>query len=124
MLPRVAQEIERAKQDYADLQVRELADGSIHVEVPNVVLPSGWSQSTTKILIVLPAGYPQAAPSGFFAEPNILGPGGKNPDGSGQNQINGVPWKSFCWRPNTWDNSRENLWRYIKFVQTRFLENR
>lgn len=122
MLPRVTEEIERVKREYPAVEVKLQPDGSIQVEVGPVPLPEGWSKKATRILVVLPPQYPQAKPSSFFADSNLLH-NGKNPRGSSQTQVGDGNWTSFCWNPEKWDLSKEDLWKYIKFCESRFKES-
>lgn len=125
LLPRVTNEIERVKESFPTTQVTVQPDGSIHIEIPNVPLPPGWNKSEATILIIVPIGYPQARPDGFYADSDLRAQNGaKVPDGSGQVQIAGRNWTRFCWQPTTWDMSRDNLWKYVKLALSRFKENR
>lgn len=120
LLPRIAEEIERVKADYANLQVQQRPDGSIYIFVPSISLPQGWNMQTTKLLVILPVQYPQAPLQGFYADANLKLADGRAPSGGGAATIDNEQWLRFCWNPQTWDMSRENLWKYIKFVESRF----
>lgn len=120
LLPRVAEEIERVKADYANLQVQQRPDGSIYIRIPSVSLPPGWNMPATKILVIIPVQYPQAPPQGFYADANLKLADGRQPSGGGAAAIDNEQWLRFCWSPKGWDISKENLWKYIKFVESRF----
>jgi hypothetical protein len=106
MLESVRLQIERVRQDYPDLEVASQPDGSIRIFIKNFRLPLQWGRQSTNILVTLPAGYPQAMPSGFQA------------------QLDGQNWTGFCWRPSTWNPSRDNVWKWIKLIEKFFEENR
>ena len=120
LLPRVAEEIERIRTDYLNLQVQQRPDGSTYIIIPSISLPNGWNMPATKILVILPVQYPQASPQGFYADPNLKLADSRAPSGSGAAVIDSEQWLRFCWNPQVWDMSRESLWKYIKFVETRF----
>ena len=121
MLPRVQKEVEQLLEEYPDTEIKKQPNGSIHIEIPNVPLPEWWNQSTTRLLIVLQPDYPNSRPT-FFAEPTIRLKANNNPPaGSGLAAIEEKQWMSFCWNPSSWDLSRESLWKFVKFAQSRFL---
>jgi len=124
MLPGVQAQLERLKEEYPDAEVSTRADGTVHIEVSGVPIATGWNKDRICILIVLPIGYPQAPPSGFQADNNLRLTGGKQPDGSDEQCIDGQTWLHFCWSPQNWDYNRESLWKFLKFCQSRFEERR
>jgi hypothetical protein len=106
MLESVRLQIERVKQDYPELEVSTLPDGTVQVVIKNFRIPSHWGRERTNIQFSLPAGYPQAMPSGFAA------------------QFDGVNWKGVCWRPSSWNPKTDSLWKWIKLIEKFFEENR
>ncbi len=122
LLPSVQAQVDRLGEDYPLVDLRPQTDGAMHVIVGPVCLGPGWNRSESRVLIVLPLGYPQVRPSGFFAEPGILLETGKAPSGSGCQQVREENWTYFCWQPANWDHDRETLWRYVKFCERRFAE--
>jgi len=124
MLPGVQAQLERLKEEYPDVEVRLQADGAVHIEVPDIPIATGWNKDRICILIVLPVGYPQAPASGFNSDHDLQLIGGKKPDGGGEQNIDGQAWLHFCWSPQNWDYKKENLWKFLKFCQSRFEERR
>jgi len=106
MLSTVVEQIDRVKQEYPDIEVSQQPDGSIRILVKNFSLPSHWGRDKTSIMITLPPGYPQTMPSGFQA------------------QLDGQNWTGYCWRPASWNPSRDNLWKWVKLIEKFFEENR
>jgi len=106
MLDIIRQQIERAKQDYPQLQATEQPDGSIQVMIDALPVPQHWGRESVSSLTILPVGYPQAAPNGFQAK------------------LDGQNWSGICYRPQSWDSSRDNLWKWIKLIERFFVENR
>lgn len=119
MNERLKAEIECLRQDYPQLEVRELQDGSVQVRIPGVMLPDWWNPRETKVLLAIGPDYPQNRPS-FFVGPEIrLKSNGQPPANSGQSNINGEIWMSVCWQA-AWNPNKENLWRLVKLIQRRF----
>lgn len=125
MLPRVAAELDALRQEYPGedrVLVAEQPDGSFIVTIRDVALPAGWSKPSTTLRFVVPPAYPQARPSGFFADPDLqLATGGPG-SGGGEGQLPDGKWRSYCWQPKQWELSRETLLRYAKFAEARFHE--
>lgn len=118
----VKAQIGKAKAHFPGMQYEVKTSGAIHVEVPDLPLPQGWNFKQTRILIILPAGYPANRPNGFETESNLRLTGGRMPGGGGENKIENESWLHFCWNPQKWDSSLESLWKYIKFAESRFKE--
>jgi hypothetical protein len=106
MLDVIRQQFERAKQDFPNLQATEQPDGSIELIIDDLVIPQHWGRENVSILTILPVGYPQAAPNGFQAK------------------LDGQNWSGICYRPQTWDSSRDSLWKWIKLIERYFEESR
>jgi Prokaryotic E2 family E/Multiubiquitin len=117
----VGADLEWIRRDYGPVETRPQPDGSLHVLVGPLPLPSGWFPASGRILVVVPPGYPSQRPSGFFSEPGILAGGGP-PRGSGANQLAGETWTLFCWNPANWDPTKDTLWKYVKLMAERFKE--
>ena len=123
LLPSVAAQIERAREDFPDLQVSSQPDGFIRVLVPQLPIAAWWDRPTVRVLVLLPPGFPTAKPNGFEADPALRLADGRAPSqGYGAQQIGSESWGHYCWQPQAWVADRETLWRYIKFIQRRFAE--
>jgi hypothetical protein len=125
LLPSVATQVERAREDFTDLEVLPQPDGFIRVLVPQLPIAGGWDRSAVRVLMLLPPGFPTAKPNGFEADPSLrLADGTAPSQGYGVQQIGAESWGHYCWQPQAWTADRETLWRYIKFIQRRFAEVR
>lgn len=122
IIKNVEQQIDKAKTHYPGLSYKVKTSGIIQVEVLDFPLPPGWNAEKTKILIILPEGYPANKPNGFEADDAIRLADGRMPGGGSLNKIENKSWIHFCWNPKKWDPSLEALWKYIKFVGSRFRE--
>jgi hypothetical protein len=105
MIEIVSRQIERLRLDYPDIEIILQPDSSVKLVIKDFPLPEHWGRDKTNITVVLPPGYPQAMPSGFSA------------------QLKEQNWKGFCWRPSSWNPSRDNLWKWIKLIEKFFEEN-
>lgn len=124
VLPRLRAEIDQLKAEYPGAQETELQDGTVHIEIPDVPINAAWEPARLRLLIVVPAGYPSNRPN-FFSEPSVrIKASQKPPDGTNTTNIGGKEWRTYCYNPNAWDLSRENLVKYLKFASTRFDEVR
>lgn len=93
-------------------------------------LPHGWSRETTRLLIILPPGYPLTPPDNFYVEPGLTlssgGPLNNYSEGSSQLSQN---WGQFSHHvePSTWQPaadvvSGDNLLTFMLSVEKRFKE--
>jgi len=123
LLPTVTAQIERAREDFPELQASAQPDGFIRVLVPQLPIAAGWDRPELRVLVLLPPGFPTAKPNGFEADPALRLADGRAPSqGYGAQQIGSESWGHYCWQPQAWAADRETLWRYIKFIQRRFAE--
>lgn len=125
MLKSIEEQIERVRQEYPNIKVCTQSNGSIQLEIPDFELPPpGWNTDKIRIMVIIPPGYPINKPDGFEADINLrLQNGNKMPtQGCGEHQVNGERWLHFCWQPKVWDSTRETLYRYLKFIERRFIE--
>jgi E2/UBC family protein E len=114
-------DLERIQSDIGPIIASPQVDGTLHVVIGPIRLPTGWSRPDGRILIVVPPGYPEQRPTGFFTETGLLAHGAQ-PRGSGLNQVGGEAWTYFCWNPATWNVATDGLWKYIKVMAERFEE--
>src|SRR5262249_51543099 len=123
LLPSVAAQIDRAREDFPDLHASAQPDGFIRVLVPQLPISAGWDRVTLRVLVLLPPGFPTAKPNGCEADAALRVADGRTPSqGYGAQQIGAEAWGHYCWQPQAWVADRETLWRYIKFIQRRFAE--
>lgn len=115
-------DIAKLREEFGDVEITPTPDGGLHVLLASVRLPGGWSKDHTQMLIVVPPGYPEQRPSGFFAENTLTLAEGGQPRGTGINEITGRQWLYFCWQPEAWSPQRDTLWKYVKLMTERFQE--
>ena len=96
------------------------------IEVPGVLLPAGWSEASTTIWFVVPAGYPAAQPDCFWADASLRLAGGGMPQNSGLQAVasTGVPGLWFSWHLQSWRPGRDDLVTYTRFILRRLADAR
>jgi hypothetical protein len=102
MLDSVNEQIEKVKAIF-QLETNEKPDGSIQILVKDMLTHGNGVKAD--IVTVLPANYPQTMPAGFSI---------RNPDST----LNGI-----CYRPSTWDPTKDNLWKWIRMIAQYLKEN-
>jgi hypothetical protein len=119
---RLEPEVKKIRTEFGSCDVRSQPDGSVVLVIGPVALNSGWGRPESRIFIVVPPGYPEQRPQGFFADGGLTLAGGAQAKGSGQTHVVGEPATSFCWNPQLWDPSKDDLWKYAKLMAERFDE--
>lgn len=122
LLERISTEIAQIDAEFGRCEARPQQDGSVVLIIGPVQLPNGWSTHASRVVIVVPPGYPEQRPQGFYAESELKLAGGTAPKTSSQATIAGEPVTSFCWNPANWDHARDGLWKYAKLMAERFSE--
>ena len=67
MRDRLDRELALLRTRYGPL--KELDETGLVIE--RFPLPSGWNLSTTRLLLLLPAGYPTTPPDNFYTDPDL-----------------------------------------------------
>jgi hypothetical protein len=119
---RLEPEVEKIRAEFGACDARPQADGSVVLVIGPVALNSGWGPTESRIFLVVPPGYPDQRPQGFFADGGLTLAGGGQAKCSGQANIAGETATSFCWNPELWDPNKDDLWKYAKLMAERFDE--
>lgn len=113
---------------YASLDIQKLASGTHLVEIHDVPLPAGWSQTSTSIRFLVPVAYPFAALDCFWADNGLRLASGNVPTNSGsdnvvpETQIAGL-W--FSWHlASPWNPSRDTLSSWMNSINDRMRQIR
>jgi len=97
ILPLVEKQVDRVRQDFPELLASQQPDGSIVLEIPSYEVAQGWNKSKTRALMLVPVGYPDNRPSGFYADADLVLASGQNAGGESDPQMaNGGTWRHFC----------------------------
>lgn len=115
--------------------LKEKYPGLIHgqdydwVMIPDFCLPPGYNRVSTKLLFLIPAAYPHAAPDCFYVEPGLRLSNGNMP--ANYNEEMSVPvegrWGYFSWHAETWlaadeINNGDNFLTFLRAVNLRLRE--
>jgi hypothetical protein len=122
LVDRLEPEVEKIRAEFGSCEPRPQPDGSVVLAIGPVTLNSGWGRTESRIFLVVPPGYPEQRPQGFFADGGLTLAGGAPAKCSGQTNIAGETTTSFCWNPENWDPSKDDLWKYVKLMAERFDE--
>lgn len=128
MYERVKEEIELLRQKFPDLKHGESLDWVLLPEY--LLLPSFFNKDQTKLMWIIPQGYPQTAPDDFFVDADLRLKNGSNPpsfnlgpkSSSGLAPVPGE-WAWFSWHPQQgkWKpaadiNKGDNLLTFLRSV--------
>lgn len=109
---------------YPDATITTQPDGSRLVHMPSVPLPGGWNAPSTGIWFLVPAGYPTIRPDCFCADVGLRLASGGEPGSSSMQVLDNVPRRWFSWHLTSWDEARDGLAQYVRFVERRLAEVR
>lgn len=126
MHERVREEIDLLRTKYPNLKTGENLEWLL---IPDYSLPlARFNKERTKLLFVIPPGYPNTAPDNFFVDVDLQLTDGSQPAGfnqganssSGKAPIEG-DWGWFSWHPNVWRPAAiieegDNLVTYLRAV--------
>lgn len=131
MSERFTAEIELVRRDYPNLQEGEESKWFL---IPDFPLPQGlYNRATTRLLVLLPAPYPQVPPDNFYVDTGLRVNDGSLPGNYSEGA--GVPipgnWAMFSWHvePGGWQagstpESGDNLLTFLRSVRLRFREGK
>jgi hypothetical protein len=116
----------RAEIDFVRKKFSTLEHGENWVLIPTYPLPAGrFNQNQTRLLFVVPVGYPNTGPDNFFVDVSLrLKDGGTPPafNPSSNSSSGAAPvagdWGWFSWHPQSWRPSAsieggDNLMTFI-----------
>lgn len=117
-----AQELTRLTVLRPNASLHAQPDGSLIVEVPNFVLPEGWSLPSTTVRWVLSAGYPAAQPDCFYTDVELRLDNGAMPINTGVQALQGCQLLWFSWHVQGWRPGRDDLLSYLRFIESRLTD--
>jgi hypothetical protein len=127
MTPRLEAELNLVRQKYGDLEVSPGREWFIINKWP---LPPGWNKVSTRVLVLIPPGYPPSPPDNFYTDNDLRLANGGLPGSTSANQVKaGKQWLQFSyhvnpatWRPHSDVEKGHNLLTYLDGVGVRLLE--
>jgi len=112
---------------YAGTTHRQLASGTVLVQVPNIALPAGWSKPKVDLQFLVPVGYPHSPPDCFWTDPDLRLANGALPQSARINPVpeTGEPLLWFSWHlARPWNPNQDTLMTWIRVIETRLREAR
>lgn len=92
-------------------------------------LPSGWSSTQVRLMVVIPSGYPTTPPDNFYTTPDLVLAGGREPGNTSHVDLEGARWRQFSyhveasdWRPHAVVTEGHNLLTFLEAVEKRLSE--
>ena len=124
---RVETEIALINNQYGSYLVSEDHSYVLFQDFP---LPKGWNFESTRLLILIPAAYPQMPPDNFYVKPGLRLESGAMPASytEGSRHLE-EPWGQFSmhldgpWRPAADITSGDNLLTFLIIVNGRLSES-
>lgn len=103
----------------ASIVWRDDQTGLVHL--PALVLPRGWTGTTTSVWFVVPVGYPGALLDCFWAEPQLRLAGDRMPKNTGLQPVggDGQPGLWFSWHLQSWKPEVDGLSSFIRSIEAR-----
>lgn len=99
------------------------------VVVRGLALSEVWSQDSTDVLVLIPAGYPATPPDNFYVPEGLRSTDGRPPSSysEGQNTPLGGGWGQFSfhaksWSPGATAETGDNLVTYLVMAERRLGE--
>lgn len=124
----------RLEQELALVQKRfakaTLGSSEEYVLIPDFPVPSGWNQPSTRLLVLIPPGYPQVPPDCFYADDTLRLASGALAGNSetGRPQA-GQAWLWFSyhleaadWKPTADPATGSNLQTFLLGIERRLEE--
>jgi hypothetical protein len=97
--------------------------------VPRWPLPSGWSKEHTRLLVLMPPGFPVTPPDNFYVDPELRIAGGGLPGSVSAESQAGRQWLRFSyhvegadWSPHAEPEKGHNLLTFLQGVAKRLSE--
>ena len=127
MREEVAQELTCVERQYGGLEVDAQSAWMIVVHYP---LPLGWNKPETKILVLIPPGYPTTPPDNFYTDDDLrLADGSQAANASPGQSAAGGTWQQFSyhvqageWQPHAEPLRGDNLLTFMAAVGRRLSE--
>ena len=129
MRERMAMELELLQRRYGDVEHDKEVTW---VEVQSLKLPPAWSPAETRLLVLVPSGYPATPPDNFAIEIAVAPPGGGQLGNQvGETEHAGRRWRVLSWhvengaqgwRPHGNVAQGDNLLSFLIGVQERLEE--
>jgi hypothetical protein len=120
-------EVELVQRGLGELQLSPALEWLI---VPKWALGKGWNKKATRLLLLIPSGYPTVGPDNFYTDADLRLENGQMPGNTGQAELPNLgSWLMFSfhmeasdWQPHTEPALGHNLLTYLVAVRQRLSE--
>lgn len=127
MRERIKRELELVGRRFGGLEIGPTGDWFIVKSLP---LGTGWSKCESRVLVLLPGGYPTTPPDNFYTDSELrLANGGVPGNASSEQQAAGSTWMLFSyhieisdWLPAPEPEDGHNLLTFLEGVLKRLRE--
>jgi len=118
----IDEQADELRRDHPQTVTAVRPDGTTLVAVPEILIPVGWSQSSTLLQFIVPIGYPIAHPDCFWADASLRLAQGSTPKNSAIQTppFGGPPRLWFSWHLSSWNANHDTLRTYLRAALTRF----
>lgn len=90
----------------------------VHIIIQDYAFPEAYHPRQASLLIIIPAGYPNAKPDMFWTNPDIRMINGSWPKSSEVHQdFQGMNWQRWSRHLNNWRSGVDNLKTYMASVR-------
>jgi hypothetical protein len=122
LTPPVECQLDDLKKLFPGTNWSTLSNGTVHVMVPGVDLPKGWSAAQITIHFVLPLGYPVAQPDCFWTDKGLRLADGRTPQNTGIQQLPGTneTFLWFSWHLQVWNPNEHTALTWLRVIRKRF----
>ena len=111
-------------------ELEQLKEEGIKVELSNCtnlfyliihdyILPLGYNNKKTKLLIKIPFSYPNGNLDMFWTDIGLSLKGGGKPESTSEENIVNQKWLRFSWHPQKWNPAIDNIMTFLEFIDRR-----
>lgn len=122
----LAEQLAAVQAIYPGALLREDA-GKRYLVIEGVPVPDHFTPSAVTLLIILPNGFPMAAPDMFWVDPRLSLADGRVPEAAGHYETHlGRTWQRFSWHYThgaaAWQVGRSSMLTHVQFCLTRLAQ--
>lgn len=116
-------QLTEVKHTYPEARIEEFG-GQRYLVVPNCSITEHWNSDKVTVMVILPNGFPIAAPDMFWVMPHLALQDGRVPEGASQiEQHMDKSWQRFSWHMTegaaAWRVGHSSMLTYLHFCMSR-----
>lgn len=121
----IEQQLDEVRQHFPQAQYEDTPQCG-YLVVPDYPVPNHWDQEAITLMVIIPNGYPLAAPDMFWVSPSLRLRDGRAAEAANQiEQHLGKAWQRFSWHysnSNSWRPGHSSLLTHLRFANARLLQ--